>query len=207
MKYYKNSLQNRKGNWQRVERFIVMSWVPVFAQTWCKGGVAREMSDFYTLHSVPDRSPGAAGLEMPLLMKPSAKQWRKMANWGWLSLTRWWMRTSWSKPWSISGTPSAMLLLQIYLKLLPWYLVLLSDQMIKALQMPVPFELFFLSNLLMGQICLCLWQIHQEQSFHKLIWNNVCNKKLFMMGKEWEFSSWKLNGKKIPQQQIIPDNI
>lgn len=74
MKYYKNSLQNQKGNWQRVERFIVMSWVPVFAQTWCKVGVAREISDFYTLHSVPDRSPGAAGLEMPLLMKPSAKQ-------------------------------------------------------------------------------------------------------------------------------------
>lgn len=81
-----------------------------------------------------DRLPGAAGREMPLLMKPSAKQWGKMAHWGWLCLTRCWMRISWSKQWNISGTPSAMLLLQIYLKFLPWYPVLLSGQMIKALK-------------------------------------------------------------------------
>lgn len=167
-------------------------------QIWYKVNVARETSDFYTFTMLSDRSPGAAGREMPLLMKPSARQWRKMAHWGWLSLTRWWMRTSWSKPWSISYSKCSVALAGIFevASLISCFALWPND---KSLAYVCSVWGFSLSNLLMGQIWFCLWQVHQEQSFHQHIWNNVCNKKPFIMGKQWDFFPWKLNGKKISQ--------
>lgn len=69
--------QNQKGNYKPAEGRKIYCHelgASVFAQIWCKVNVAKEMSDFYTFIPLSDRSPGAAGQEMPLLTKPSAKQ-------------------------------------------------------------------------------------------------------------------------------------
>lgn len=138
---FKMSKETR--NRQSVERFVVLKLgASVCANIVSDGCGKRNLQFSHPLIFCSDRLPDAAGRVMTMRMKRSAKQWKRKPHWRWLSLTRWWTRTSWSKPWNISGIPSAMVSLRIHLKLLPWYPILLSGQMIKVLKMSLPCEFF-----------------------------------------------------------------